>query len=188
MSIDDRMRAGLAANAELLPPPVEEHLDAVRRRHRHRTRGRVLLAVAASVVLAVAAPLTVRSIVGTGPEPAEPAPSPSLTGSYRVVVRGAGATADMTGSWTVTLGADGQVQLKAPADASLVADEGLHYQVRGDVLTTNLFLDRVGCQRGDPPVGAYEFAVSGTRASFTTLSDVCEPRVLLFSSTWERLP
>jgi hypothetical protein len=186
MSIDDRMRAGLAANAELLPPPVEEHLDAVRRRHRRRTRGRVALVAAAAVVLAVLAPLGVRWIVDPGPEPAKP--TPSLAGSYRVVVRGEGPTADMTGAWTVTLGADGRMQVKAPADGLLVADEGLHYQVRGDVLTTNLFLDRVGCQRGDPPVGAYRFAVSGTGASFTTLGDSCEPRLLLFSSTWKRLP
>lgn len=51
MSIDDRLRAGLAANAGSVQPEGESRLDAVRRRHR-RHRALVAGAVTA-VVLAV---------------------------------------------------------------------------------------------------------------------------------------
>jgi hypothetical protein len=82
MSVDDRLRAGLAENAETVQPAVERRLEAVlARRHRALSRRWAFAAVglaAAGVaaVLAVAGPDSDRS---SGP--VDTPPSPSATSS-----------------------------------------------------------------------------------------------------------
>ena len=63
MSVDDRLRAGLAANAGSVQPEGESRLDAVRRRHR---RHRALVAGAVAAVVLVAGSGAVLGWVLTG--------------------------------------------------------------------------------------------------------------------------
>lgn len=73
MSIDDRIRAGLTANADFPAPPVERHLEVVVRRHRRRLPLMVSVVLGAVAVLVVATWLAQASREGH-PQPAAPIP------------------------------------------------------------------------------------------------------------------
>ena len=80
MPVDDRLRIALAANAEVMTPGVERHLEEVRRRRRRELRLRWTAAGGAVAAATVAVLLTV--IPGRAPETADPVdtpPSPTPT-------------------------------------------------------------------------------------------------------------
>jgi hypothetical protein len=188
MPIDDRLRAGLSANADLLSPPVERHLTAVRRRHQRAVRLRVLAVAAAVALLAVIPWGIVTAVRGRTPDPVAPSTPASLAGSYRVVVEAGGETRSMTGTWTVTLDADGAISLSPPPGFEGPAGDGETYELSGTTFTTNVLIGWPGCQRGTVQVGTYRVAVTDHGAEFTRLEDDCPARIALLGSPWERLP
>jgi hypothetical protein len=187
MSIDDRLRAGLTANADATSVAVERNLDTVWHRQRRRARLRAAAAVAAVAVLGAVPWAVVSSLDGRGSGPATPE-APEVVGSYRVAVQAQGETRSMTGTWTVTLDEDGGVTLDAPDSFEGAVGVGEGYAVDGGRLTTNVFLGWPGCQRTTPAVGTYRVEAEATGIRFGLVSDRCAPRIELFGSRWKRLP
>lgn len=97
MPVDDRLRIGLAANAEVMSPGVERHLEEVRRRRRRELRLRWAGVGGAAAAATVAVLLSVAPGGAPGsvdPVDAPPSPAPTATaeggsrvpdGSYRKV-------------------------------------------------------------------------------------------------------
>ena len=185
MSIEQRLRSGLAANANEVSAPVEAHLDRVLLRRRRRVRNRVALVTAAVVAGAVIVPTSVTRL---GDRPQVTA-APSLAGSYRVEVDGRGPTRAMDGTWEVTIDGRGLIELTPPSsyDGPPVDDSG-DYQVSDDEITTNLLLGWPGCQLAQPAVGTYSVVVADGGLRFDPVRDTCPGRLRIFTSRWERLP
>jgi hypothetical protein len=183
MSIEDRLRTGLAANADPLPPAIEDHLDTVRRRYRARIWARAATAAAVVVVLAAAGWWATTALLGDrGVSPAEP----TIPGTYVVVVQGSGPTAVLTGTWEVTLGSDGAISYTPPAASGLPAGTGESYVLDDDELRTNALVGFPGCQRTNPATGSYAVVADGDTLTFRVVSDGCPARRALFGTEWER--
>jgi hypothetical protein len=199
MSVEDRLRAGLRAEAtSLAPAPLERHLDAIHRRVRIRSRTRWTARVAAAgaaaaAVLAVAVVATDR-LAGSDADPADLPTAPvsrgagDLRGEYVVDVPASpqGDRLGVSGRWVVRVNGDGTLDLTAPAggadgssDASLSVD--------GDRVVTNALHGVPGCQAGTG-VGTYSWSVAGDDVAFAPIGEDCRARTLLFTSTWRRLP
>lgn len=187
MSIEQRIRKGLAANAADVLTPVESDLASVLGRRRTRVRVQVGAAVAASAVI-VATPWAALTWLGEDSvSPTEPARD--ITGSYEADVDAVGRMSDLAGTWTVTLGADGVVEVEPPAGYDGPrAGVGESYRLAGGELTTNLFLGWPGCQRSTPAVGVYRVVETATSLTFEPIDDTCPARARLFDATWEELP
>ena len=111
MSIDDRLRSGLAANTAMLTPVVSDELDSLEHRCQRRRRVRIAVYAAAAVVVILVAALWVpptvqglgeRTLPGdrtSGPSPAaeptamaelaqnSPVPPGRYTGEFTVTAR-----------------------------------------------------------------------------------------------------
>lgn len=188
MSIEQRIREGLAANAADVAAPVEISLGAVVQRRRRRVRAKVGVAVAATAVLAAtpwAAGTWLAEQRATGPAtPAEV----GLEGRYSVEVAAVGRTAELAGTWLVTLSDEGDIEVEPPAGYDgLLPGTGESYDVVGDELRTNLYLGWPGCQQADPPIGRYRVEVTSTGLAFMPIQDVCPPRRQLFDVRWVRV-
>jgi hypothetical protein len=121
-----------------------------------------------------------------GPPPAATVGA-GLPGTYRVdVVKGAGA-AGVAGTWRVTLGEDGAIDVVPPVGHRGPVGEGETYEWSDTEVTTNLFVGMPGCQRTDPPVGVYLYEATDDGVAFTRLNDSCPARARLFATPWERL-
>lgn len=186
MSIEQRIRSGLAANAADVMAPVEARLDDVLRHHRRGVRIRIGLAVVATAALG-ATPWVVVDLAGDGSETA--ADSTGVPGRYAVGVPGGGATREMRGRWTVALSEDGSARVTPPPGYDgPEPGEGVAYRLDGRTFTTNLLIGWPGCQASTPAVGEYVVDVFPTGARFELVEDTCPARVRLFTSRWERLP
>lgn len=125
MSVDDRLRRGLGANAAALVPEGELRLAAVHRRHRRRSAV-LATAVAAAVVVVVVGAGVLVARTGAGDDP--PAPP---------VVTEPTSAAPSTGrqvpdsSWTRVATAAEARRLGVPRDAAveLLGDDGRLFQV-----------------------------------------------------------
>lgn len=189
MPIDDRIRDGLARNAEVPFPTVERHLGRVQVRRRRRLQARVAALAASAVAIVALVPWAL--VAGLAQRGADPAPSPGsgLPGTYRVVVGDAGSSAGVGGTWTVTLGEGGAVVLDPPPGYEGPVGVGESYELSGPAeMTTNLFVGSPGCQRADPPVGVYGFVVADSELRFNRVEDTCPARARLLGEPWERLP
>ena len=80
MSVDDRLRDGLARNAGTVVPSTERHLSAILARAHHRRRARWAWAATAAVAC-VAAALLVPSVLGTSRTDVAPVPPGSSSSS-----------------------------------------------------------------------------------------------------------
>jgi hypothetical protein len=187
MPIEDRIRAGLARNGELSPPPVEKHLDAVRRQHRRRT-GTRLLATAAIVALLALVPVAVlRQLGDRAPHPT-PQPAATMPGTYQVVVAPGSSFPEAVGTWRVTLTDDGRVRATAPPGFHGTVSTGATYTIRRTRFTTNVFIESPGCQRTSPAIGTYRVRITSSGPDFTRLHDSCDLRAALFGGSWKELP
>jgi hypothetical protein len=187
MSIEQRIRAGLAENAAHIGAPVEAHLDRVRSRHRRRVTTKVVLAVTASVLL-VGVPWVVVERLGDERDRPVVATPAEIAGTYRVEVPGGGPARQLRGTWEVTL-RDGLIDATPPRDyEGLLPGDAEAYQLEGDELTTNLYLGWPGCQTVSPPVGRYRVDVTTGGVRFELVEDTCPARIRLLTSSWERLP
>ena len=79
MSVENRLRRGLEANARAFVPEGEQRLVQVRRRHRVRTGQLAIAAAAAVVVVIVATVLAAGSILGSSVRDGSPEPAPAPT-------------------------------------------------------------------------------------------------------------
>jgi hypothetical protein len=190
MSVEDRLRSGLTADADLVAPRAEDLLGEVRRRHRRGRAARwagASIAAVAMVAATVGVVLLVPEVLpGRGPDVGA-SPRSSLVGDYTVAV-GAGAAArreDMTGRWRVSMTSEGRMLIQPPPGFP-GATSGASYAVDDDELTTNALVDQPGCQA--EPSGRYRWALSGTALELTALEDRCRARRVLFGGTWSRIP
>lgn len=188
MSVDERLRAGLAGNAGWLEPEVERRLSAVRARDRRRR------AVRWSAGLAVAAASAATALVlldgpGGSPEPLRPVQTPSgsatpqralLTGDYAGRLTGTG---DLAGRWVLRFDAAGTLDVTAPSKYDGVLS-GVLYEAT-DEFRTNLFQQDTCVDQG---LGSYRWQRSGRTLTFAVLDDPCVSRVRLLDGVrWREI-
>jgi hypothetical protein len=189
MSVEHRLRAGLTREANRVVPRTEEQLAHVGRRHRRRRTIRWSgLAAAAAAATIVGVAVVPESLPG-GESDAPPASveESTLPGNYvvNVVPSRIAEREDMVGRWAVVLTRRGVMEIEPPAGYGR-ATSGAAYEVRGDVLTTNAFLDLPGCQTVTN--GEYQWSLSGRSLELTVVDDPCSARRVLFSGQdWSRV-
>lgn len=184
MSVDDRLRAGLAANAELgLDPDVEQHLARVMERSRRRRALRWVTLASGVAVAGTAVALAVT--VGWGADDRSPRPATTSTqaapGRYAGLVGALPGAPDASGRWTLYLDGGGRLTVTAPPGSTrdLSGTQGV---LAGDRLRTTLFQHDL-CQ--GQPAGTYTVERSAERLALVRLVDPCTARsTLLGTTTW----
>jgi hypothetical protein len=181
MSVEDRLRQGLRANATAFDPAVESSLDVVRRRGR-RT-GRARMARAGGVVAAVAAAAALVAIaVQTGvPEDRSPAPSVSSPSSTADLFSRYEAEVThpqgLAGRWVLELRGNGSALVIPPGGYAGVVS-GTIFTADRARLRINLFAQDVCADSGD---GEYAWSREGDRLVFTVSNDSCGSRTRFFA-------
>ena len=177
MSVDDRLRAGLAANAMAFQPAVESSLDQVRDRGRRSLVARA--AVAAGLVAAVAAAVLLVPWPDTTdqPAPVTPAPSPTaeLFGRYESEVTRPGRLA---GVWVLEFEGNGTVVVTPPFGYAGVVS-GTLFAADSTTLRTNLFGQDV-C--ADLSNGEYSWTRDGARLALAERDEPCPARGRFFTN------
>ena len=189
MSVDDRLRQGLGANAAAFEPEVERHLDDVRRRGRRAVRFRMARTGTAVVAVAAAAALVavlVRPGASEDPAPAPPAvgtsPTAELFRSYRADVT---RPQRLAGRWGLELQGNGSVLVTAPAGYAGVIS-GTIFTADRSRLRINLFAQDVCSDLGN---GEYDWSRVGDRLVLEVSNDPCVARARFFSDNeWVEVP
>jgi hypothetical protein len=201
MPLDGRLRDALYAEAATVEPDVERRLGVVVGRTERRS-SRALGALATAAVALVILVVVVRTVpVDPLAVFQSPAATPTisippadagdrLVGTYRASFDvGDLARSDLTGEWTLILGADSSVAAIAPPGFSATSDaplDGYLYAIRDDELYINLFARHL--ERSCVASGSYRWQVADGRLTLEVEADPCEPRAaLLTSRSWERL-
>jgi hypothetical protein len=181
MSVDDRLRQGLGANATAFEPEVETSLDDVRRRGRRARRVRWArrgAVVAAATAAAALVAVVVRPDVPADPVPTPPVAAPSSTDelftSYQADVVTPQALA---GRWGLELRGNGSVLVSAPAGYAGVVS-GTIFTADRSRLRINLFSQDVCSDLGN---GEYTWSRAGGRLTLAVSDDACEARVRFFT-------
>ncbi len=196
MSVEDRLRRGLASNAEAFDPQVERRLAVVvrRRRRRQLLRHGAVVVAACSFLLAgaVVVPRLLsddlgRVVVEVG-RPVESAGAGQvLTGGYATTVPAATGVvndASLAGRWTLTLRADGTLAVQTPAAYRGVLSGAL-FTSTSSVFHTSVFDQDLCSGLG---VASYRWTRSGSALTFTVADDRCPGRIAIFTSaTWHRV-
>ena len=192
MSVEDRLRRGLADNATNIEAFVERELTVVlarnRRRNQLRWAGYGALAAAAAVV-AVIALTFIRQPHATTP-PATPDTTTTLAGRYVVDVAPSkqAERLHVDGRWVIVLQEDGGLELVAPAGYTGIVS-GASYRIEGDRVRTNSFIDSPGCQRTEDQSGLYEWHKTAGIVDFVLVHDDCAARRIVFSGqAWVSVP
>lgn len=184
MSVDRRLRNGLAHEVASVDADVDRLLGDVVRRGRRLRRLRRVAGVTLTTLMVVAIVIvtsTVRDAIrDRTAQPAVPPPLGSIEGTYSVQIEHADAsgsgTRDLAGRWQFTLRGDGLLTTQGPAGATL-STAPTQYQVTGDRILTTAFAS--GTCSG---VGVYRWSRQGPMLSFALVSDTCAVRVALFTS------
>jgi hypothetical protein len=197
MSVEDRLRDGLADNATRFTVDVDSALERVttraRRPFRRRLAGAVagVVAVAAAVVLLVTVQRPSDEVRTTQEPTASTVPSgppvQTLTGRFTTQVAGGtvGLPYDVSGQWVIEFHADGTMLVRAPASYTGVVSAPL-FEATGESFRTSLFETDL-CSGN--PVGSYRWRRSGSSVRFTVVDDSCAGRVtVLTSQPWTELP
>lgn len=176
MSVDDRIRAGLSANAAAFQPVVESSLDAVRGRGRRGRGARVtvatgLVAAASAAVLVLAWP-----DASEQPSPVSPVPSPTseLFGRYESEVTQPGRLA---GHWVLEFDGNGTL-LVTPPDRYTGVVSGTLFTADGTTLRTNLFAQDVCADLGN---GDFSWTREGLRLALAENDEPCAARGQFFT-------
>ncbi len=193
MSVEQRLRDGLARNSEAFRPDVERRLVAVLRRQRHRSRLRWTLAGVAAVAFLVAGSAFAPGLLasrdrGDTRVGSTAAAGQVLAGTYRTTVPAAGGIVtdrNLSGTWTVTWNNDGRLRVQSPAGYTGVLSGALFQSTPGAVRTDAFQQDLCsGLQ-----IGSYRWTRAGSRLMFTVADDRCEGRIaVLTSAPWTRIP
>lgn len=180
MSVDDRLRQGLGANATAFEPEVETRLDDVRRRGRRAGRVRIARAgglVAAAVAVAAVVAFVVRpgsDDPSPAPPVAQPSPTAELFGSYEADVT---RPRVLAGHWELELRGNGSVEVTAPAGYAGVVS-GTIFTADRSRLRINLFAQDVCSDLGN---GEYAWSRAGDLLTLAVSDDPCDARVRFFS-------
>jgi hypothetical protein len=196
MSIDSRLRQGLARSASVGTADLVDDLPSAIARGRRRKRAVVAIrAISIATVFAIVAVVGPRLVSSIRTEkPAAPTPTPSvgatdfsaIAGSYRVELSNVDATVaanHMAGTWTIRLRRDGAMQLSIPAGFTKEgqAPAGNAFTLAASEFRTNLFYNDF-CHS----IGVYRWQLAGTRLIFTPLSEDCAVRrAVLASQPWD---
>jgi hypothetical protein len=178
MSVDDRLRTGLTANAMTFQPAVESNLDAVRARGHRRRATRV--ALAAALVAAASATALVLALPHESDRlpPATPdttsSPTTELFGRYEADVTRPGR---LTGHWVLEFVGNGTV-LVTPPDGYAGVVSGTLFTADGTTLRINLFEQDV-CT--GLPNGELSWSREGVRLVLKEGQDLCAARRLFFT-------
>ena len=198
MSVDQRLRAGLHAEAAALPPAtVERDLALVNarvglRRRRRWASGIAIAALGAAASVAVGAKLVTIVDDVRDPDAASPAARmpTELIGDYVVDIPDTTEAnrLQVNGRWVVRIAADGTLDLTAPQDgADGAADASIRLE-RDHRVVTNALHSVPGCQ-AEPAVGTYEYTLGRDDLTFEVVGADCLGRILLFTSApWQELP
>jgi hypothetical protein len=181
MSVDDRLRAGLSANASAFQPAVESGLDEVRGRGR---RGRAARVAGAAGLVAAAAAVGVLVVTWSDssdrPPPATPPTSPTaaLFGRYESDVT---RPARLSGHWVLEFAGNGTVRVIPPDGYSGVVS-GTLFTADAARLRTNLFFQDVCADLGN---GEFSWARPGARLVLADSNEPCAERgQFLTENTW----
>jgi hypothetical protein len=185
MSVDDRIRSGLAANAHTVEPDVEALLSTTLTRHRRRRTARWAAVAALAAAACTALVLALTSLGGPAPAPTVPANRsstvPPLPGRYAGQVAALPTTPSVAGQWVLDFRADRTVAVTAPRAYDGVVS-GVLYTVAGSELRIDLFGQDL-CSGKLP--GRYSMTSTGGRLVLTLIADACSNRVaILTTTTW----
>jgi hypothetical protein len=194
MSIDRRLREGFRQAADALTPDSLAALHAVERRARRHQRRAVVNQLAAAALAMALVLVGLPWAVGQWQRPdtaAPPAPAPDLAGEYVVDIgeSGLARSEGMVGRWIIRLTSDGAIVF-VPPDSFQGSRTGMSYQVDGDQIRTNAFVnDLCGAASSADPVGTYRWSRTASMLRFAVATDSCEARRLLFADQpWEEVP
>ena len=191
MSLERRMREGMARMAADLEPDIEERLEAtLRNARRADTRRQLRDAVASATVILVLLLVGLPFInalrdrsqgVGATPSPTATVP---LTGTYAttLVSTDVAVTSNrMAGDWTIGFESSGILTVTAPPGFTGTTS-GYSFVVAGPQFRTVLFGEDV-CSTLLP--GTYRWSITSDRLTFTVVDDSCPGRVaVLTSAAW----
>ena len=190
MSVDERLRIGLARNAQSCDPDVELLLEAALARGRRDRRLR-WAGITAGVVAAACTALVLALSLGWPSDraplvPAERATSTAaLQGRYAADVPAQPSTPSVAGRWALEFKTQGVLAVTAPPAYPGVVS-GVLYAVVGEELRTDLFSQDLCAGQ---PLGRYAMTRSGTRLTLTPTVDPCPQRVaVLTAASWTALP
>jgi hypothetical protein len=180
MSVDDRLRTGLSANAAALREPdieliLGQALDAHQRRRALRWVRVTGLAAAACAALLL--PVVWHTSTTHGP-PAGRTPT-TLPGGYAGLVATLPGAPQASGRWALEFGADGHVVATAPNRYGKGVPETIG-MLDGRTLRTDLF-EKDLCQGRGP--GRYALSRRADQLVLDVLRDTCTPRVSFFTAT-----
>ena len=182
MSVDDRLRAGLGANARALPEPdVELILGKARATHRRRRtlRGAGLATLAAAACTALVLALVWQPNQAVSP-PVGRTPA-TLQGVYAGLVPALPGAPRASGRWALSFGVDGLVVATAPNSYGQGVPQVIG-STDGRTVLTEVFED-VLCQGSGS--GKYTATRRGDHLVLDPVFDSCTSRVLFFTSpTW----
>jgi hypothetical protein len=180
MSVDDRLRAGLRANATAFQPAVESGLDEVRGRGRRARVARVGVAAGLVAAVGVAVLVVARTDLSDRPPPVTPAPSPTavLFGRYESDVT---RPARLSGRWVLDFVGNGTVLVTPPEGYAGVVS-GTLFSADASTLRTNLFAQDVCADLGN---GEFSWTRSGARLALAAGNEPCAARSrFLTENTW----
>lgn len=196
MPLDRRLRDGFDRAASTVDPDVEMHLEqTLQRAARSRTAsvaGTVLAASAATLAFIVVIRLLGAPDGGVGGPSPSAQPSPSSTGlngavvgTYSVTLNEADtgvATAGLSlvGTWSMTLGPSGAIELIPPASFEGSRATGHTFSLDGSTLRTDLYYNDY-CTS----IGSYMWDVTADGLTLTVADDACEiRRTILATREW----
>ncbi|KRF38398.1 hypothetical protein [Terrabacter sp. Soil810] len=191
MSVDERLRIGLARNAQVCNPEVELLLEAALARGRRDRRLRwawvtagVVAAACTALVLALS--LGWRSDRGAPLVPADGATSTAaLQGRYAADVPAQQSAPGVAGRWVLEFQPQGVLAVTSPPAYPGVVS-GVLYAVVGEELRTDLFSQDL-CS--GQPLGRYLMTRRSARLTLTLAVDPCPQRVAVLTTTsWTALP
>lgn len=182
MSVEDRIRRGMVANATAHQSAVETSLVRVRGRRRRR---RNLSVAGAAAAAALAATVTVAAWPPPSQvTPAAPGPSPTaaLFGRYEADVT---RPARLAGHWVLAFDGNGTLAVTPPAGYTGVVS-GTLFTADHEVLRTNLFAQDVCDGDGN---GAVAWSRAGDRLVLEDSDDSCDARHRFFTENeWSAIP
>jgi hypothetical protein len=182
MSVDDRLRTGLAANALTVEPDVEALLSSALTRYRRRRalRWAGVTALAAAACAAVVLVLVLHDDHAGRPLPARTTTTQTLVGRYAGLVDPPAGTPQLSGRWVLAFD-NGKLTVTAPPGytGTLTGTQGT---LTGRTLETNLFAHDL-CAGQTP--GTYRLETHGEDATIGLLRDQCGVRTtILTSARW----
>lgn len=184
MSIDDRLRGGMTANATAHQPTVESSLEQVRGRGR-RSHSRRLLIAAGSVAAVSATVLVVAWPHATDRSgPIAPAPSPKVlptasptSALFDRYESDVSSPAQLAGHWVLELDGNGTVTVIPPNHYAGVVS-GTLLSADDTILRTNLFAQDVCADLGN---GEFQWTREGARLALRESDDPCALRRTFFT-------